>query len=155
MSVACLVYVNMVLVKSENLNLYENIKICAFILKFFGNLWSILEALIFFGFCSWSIILEIIHIWRPDWGWGRGIRQKQDDIGCRGWGVANVQDAQSLFFLLKKIGFAPWPDIILSQRLIYYWQEIFLLTLVSDRKSHPLIIPLHCLWAKWNNRTCG
>ena len=22
-------------------------------------------------------------------------------------------------------------------------------------RSHPLIIPLHCLWAKSNNRTCG
>ena len=34
-------------------------------------------------------------------------------------------------FLLKKIGFAPWPDIMLSQT-IYYWPEIFLLTLASD-----------------------
>ena len=36
-------------------------------------------------------------------------------------GLASVLDTLSLFFfLLKKIGFAPWPDIILSQTLIYF-----------------------------------
>ena len=40
-------------------------------------------------------------------------------------------------FLLKKIGFAPWPDIMLSQT-IYCWQEMF----ASDVRqwSHPLKI---------------
>ena len=35
-------------------------------------------------------------------------------------------------FLLKKIGFALWPDIKL---IIYSWQEIFLLTLTSDNET--------------------
>ena len=40
------------------------------------------------------------------------------DVG--GWGLGSVLDIQSLFFLLKKIGFAPRPDIMLSQALKYY-----------------------------------
>ena len=51
-------------------------------------------------------------------------------------------------FLSKKIGFVPWPDIIMSQT-IYYWQEIFILTLRQTVKS------LHCLWLKSHNRTRG
>ena len=66
-------------------------------------------------------------------------------------GVTSVLDVQSLFFLIKKIGFAPWPNIMLSQT-IFYWKEIFLFTLTS---GNPLLIPLHCLWAKPNNRTRG
>ena len=42
---------------------------------------------------------------------------------------------------------------MLSQTL-NYWQESFLFTLTSDW-SHPLMIPLHCLWTKSNNRTRG
>ena len=41
------------------------------------------------------------------------------DVGGS-WGLASVLDTLSLFFLLKKIGFAPWPDIMLSQTLIYF-----------------------------------
>ena len=37
-----------------------------------------------------------------------------------------------VFFLLKKNGFVPRPGIMLSQTLIYYGQEIFLLTLMSN-----------------------
>ena len=68
----------------------------------------------------------VILIWRPLWGWR--VRQKWDVIGGRGrrGGLASVLDVQSLFFLLKKIGFVPWSDIMPSQTLIYIWQEIFL-----------------------------
>ena len=56
---------------------------------------------------------------------------------------------QSLFFLLQKIGY--WVCAMTrhnaSQTSIYYWQQILLLTL--------LMIPLHFLWAKSNNRTRG
>ena len=34
--------------------------------------------------------------------------------------VVGVVDVQSLFFSLKKIGLAPWPETMLSQTLIYY-----------------------------------
>ena len=72
----------------------------------------------------------------------------------RRWGLASILDVQSLFFLLRKNGFAPWPGIMLSQTLIDYWQEIFLLTDVRTW-THPSMIPLHCLWAKSNNTTRG
>ena len=60
--------------------------------------------------------------------------QKWDVIGYRGRGVASVLDFESLNFLLKQIGFAPWPDIMLSQT-IYYWQEIFLVGLESHSEA--------------------
>ena len=59
-----------------------------------------------------------------------------------------------LIFLSKKIGFVPWPDM-LDQTLIYYWQEIFLLTLDVRDWGHSLMVPLHWFWAKSNNRTRG
>ena len=40
--------------------------------------------------------------------------------GSEGVGVASVLDGHSLIFLLKKIVFVLWPDIMLSQTLIYY-----------------------------------
>ena len=98
----------------------------------------------------------MIHIWRPFWGLGGRVRQKWDvvrDTGRRR--LASVLDVQYLIFLLKEIGFASWPDIMLCQTLIYYCQEIFLLTLTVRQWSHPLIIPLHCLQAKSNNRARG
>ena len=64
--------------------------------------------------------------------WSGVLRQKWDVIVLRELGLASVLEVQSLF-LLQKIGFAWWPDIMLNQT-IYYWQEIFLLTLRSDRK---------------------
>ena len=67
-------------------------------------------------------------------------------------GLASVLDVQSLFILLKKIGTALCPEIML---IIYFWQKN--LSFDSDVRqwSHPLMIPLHCLWDKLNNRTCG
>ena len=86
---------------------------------------------------------------------GGGLRWKWDVTGHRGWGVKECSGRQILTFLLKKIEFAPWPDIKLSQRLIYYWQEIFVFDSDVRQRSHTLMIPLHCLWAKSNNRTRG
>ena len=68
---------------------------------------------------------------------GQGRNEMLSNV--EGWGVASLLDFQSLFFLLQKIGFAPSPDIMLSQTLIYYWQEIFLLTVRQWR--HPFMIP--------------
>ena len=62
--------------------------------------------------------------WGLGWGEGGGI------------GVSEYSgSAIFIFFLFKKIGFAPWPDIILNQKLIYHWHEIFLLTLPSDSEA--------------------
>ena len=75
------------------------------------------------------------------------------DLG--GGALVSVLDVQSLFPLLKEIGFVPWPDFILNQTLVYYWQEIFFFDSDIRQWSHPSMIPLHCLWAKSNNKTHG
>ena len=54
------------------------------------------------------------------------------------------------FFLLQNIGFARWPDIILSQTLIYYWQEIFVLALTSD--SEVILKWYHCIVFRLNRK---
>ena len=59
------------------------------------------------------------------------------DVG--GWGFSECSGRPIFVFLLKKIGFVPWPDIVLSEILINYWQEIFLLTLTSDSEA------IHCI----------
>ena len=58
-------------------------------------------------------------------------------LEVRDGGLAIILDVQSFCFLLRKVWFSLWPDIMLSQTLIYYWQEIFLLTDVRHW-SHPL-----------------
>ena len=57
------------------------------------------------------------------------------DVGVVVWRVFWMSN---IYFLLKKIWFAPWPEIMLSQTLIYCWQEMF----GSDVRqwSHPLKI---------------
>ena len=98
------------------------------------------------------------YIWTPLWrgvcvwggrrrGGGGGLRQKWDVIRRRGWvkGVSRVLDVQSLFFLLKKNGFAPWADIMLLTRNLSFDSGV-------RQWSFPLMIPLHCFWAKSNNR---
>lgn len=64
-------------------------------------------------------------------------QKKLDVVGRRGMEAWECS-GNLIFtgFLSKKIGFAPWPHIMLSQALIYYWQqEIFLFTLVSDSEA--------------------
>ena len=58
------------------------------------------------------------------------------DVGVGGGGgLASVLAVQSLFFfLLKKIGLPPWQHIMLSQT-IYYWQAIFLFSLMYDSEA--------------------
>ena len=49
-----------------------------------------------------------------------------------------------IFFLLKKIEFVPW----LTQTLVYYWQEIFLLTLTPDSEAIPSWY--YCIFCRLN-----
>ena len=63
-----------------------------------------------------------------------------------GKGLARVLDVQSSYFLLKKIGFTPWPNM-LSQTMCY-WQEIFFLTLTSD--SEAILEWYHCIVCRLN-----
>ena len=69
--------------------------------------------------------------------------------GCVGWGWSNCSGCPIFIFLLKKNGFAPWQGIMLVQKLIYYWQDS---ELNVRQWSHSLMRPLHCLWAKSNDR---
>ena len=68
------------------------------------------------------------------------------------WDIIGRVDVQSLFFLLRKIGFAPWPDIMLIQTLINYWQEIFFLTDVRQSSLNGLnwtterVVNLNVTW---------
>ena len=99
---------------------------------------------------SFRVQFGVMHIWRPLWGnVGEGSKQKWDVIGRRGWGISECSASPVFIFLLKKIGFSPWQDVMLSQT-IYYWQDIFPLTLTSDCETsfNNTIIQLHCLWAK-------
>ena len=57
----------------------------------------------------------------------RVVRQKWDAIGRSGVVGNECPGLLILFLLLRKTGFAPWLDIMLSQTLIYYWEKISLL----------------------------
>ena len=62
--------------------------------------------------------------------------QKQNVIGRRVEGDGSKCSARPVFiFVLKKTGFAPWPDIIRNETLIYYWQIFF-----SEAILHRLMI---------------
>ena len=84
-----------------------------------------------------------------------GVRQKWDVIVRRGvWKVSECLRSPVFTFLLKKIGFAPWPNIMLS-----FLSKLLRKNLPIDSGvrewSYPLKILLHCLWAESNNRMCG
>ena len=101
-----------------------------------------------FSFRQLHNFLGVIHIWCLLWG---RLRQNWDVIGLmgvgRGEGVSDFLDGESLFFLLKKIGFELKINILLTRYLLFD----------SDVRqwSHPLMIPMHCLWAKSNTKTRG
>ena len=71
-----------------------------------------------------------------------------------GGGVASVLDIQSLFFFIKEnwicvmTRYHAEPNIILLIRNVSSDSEV-------RQWSHPLMIPLHCLWVKLNYRTRG
>ena len=86
------------------------------------------------------------------WAWG--LRQKWNVIGIRGVGrLASAVDVQSFFIkenwicAMNRDHAEPNISKLLTRNLSFD----------SDVRqwSHPLIIPLHCLWAKSSNITCG
>ena len=118
-------------------SIYRKVWWCIFQLLIIATVTSVITLTLISGDTTYDV-----HTWHPLWGAGvlrQGKNEILSDVGEWGRGVASVLDVQSLFFLLQKIGFAPWPDIMLSQTLIYYWQEIFLLTVRQWR--HPFMIP--------------
>ena len=55
------------------------------------------------------------------WQGGGGVRQKLDVIRHHGWGIRECSGRPIfIFLLLKKIWFAPWPNVMLSETSIYY-----------------------------------
>ena len=88
----------------------------------------------------------MIHIRCPHWG-GGGLRQKWDIIERRGWGVSKCFGRPIFIFLLKKIGFAPWPGIMLIvlARNFPFDPDV-------RHWSYSLMETLRCLWVKLNNR---
>ena len=87
-------------------------------------------------------------------GWVR-VRQKGDFIGRRGLGVSKCPERPIFIFLLKKIGFVPWLDIMRSQAYNILLTKSLPFDSEIRQWSHLLMIPLHCLWAKLSNRMCG
>ena len=82
---------------------------------------------------------------------GFGVRFKAKNkmlLDIEKWGVSKCSGRPIVTFLLKKIGFALWPEIMLSQKLIYYWQEIFFLTLTLD--SEAILWLYHCIVCEVN-----
>ena len=69
-------------------------------------------------------------------------------------GGASFPYVQSLIFLIKKIGLAPWEDNMMSQ-IRYIINKKSSNWIWVRQWSYPLIIPLLCLWAKSNKRTRG
>ena len=85
---------------------------------------------------------------------GKSILSGWDIIGRMGWGVASVLHAQHLFFYSRKF------DLNYYQTSCWFKHYILStrnLPIDSGARqwSHPLMIPLHCLWAKLNNRGGG
>ena len=74
-----------------------------------------------------------------------GKNEKLSDVG--GWRASKCSGRPIFIFLLKKTEFAPWRSIM---QIIYYWQEIFLLTLTSDSEAIPSWY--HCIFCV-RNRT--
>ena len=101
----------------------------------------------------------MINIWRPLWwrlGVGVGGYGKNEMFrGVGGGGLTSVQDVQSFFIIIKENWICavtrhhaePNINMLLARNLPFD----------SDARqwSHTLMIPLHCLWAKSNNRTRG
>ena len=90
--------------------------------------------------------------WMGEVGLGKlGVKAKMRCYRTQGGrGLASVLHVQSLFFLLKKIGFAPWPCIMLSQTLIYLLLTRNLLFDTDTRKwSHTLMISMHVCGINW------
>ena len=88
-------------------------------------------------------------------GGGGGIKKKLDVIGLRGMGISECSGRPIFIFFVKENWICAMtrhytePNInILLIRNLHFESDI-------KQSSHPLMIPLHCLRAKWNNTTCG
>ena len=70
------------------------------------------------------------------------------------WGLASVLDVQS-FFVFKE----NWVCVMTRNHAGLNINILLTRNLPFDtevrQRSNPLMIPLHCLWAKSINRTCG
>ena len=85
---------------------------------------------------------------------GLGLRQKWDNSGRRGEGVKEIFWTSNLFFIKEN-----WICTMNRHHAESNINILLTRNLPIDsgvrQWSHPLMIPLHCLWAKSNNRTRG
>ena len=121
-----------------------------------------LTSVIFFQSFSFSFSQNQTLILSKGWythdvhyeGSWREVRQKWDVIGRRGWGCSECSGRPIFIFFIKE-------DWICAMTKHHAESNInILLTrnfpFDSDiRQSHLLMILLHCLWVKLNNRTRG
>ena len=78
---------------------------------------------------------------------GEGVWQKWEVIGWRGWGVSKCSRHLIFIFFIKE----NWICAITRHHA-----EPNNISLTRNLAvSHPVMIPLHCVWAKSNNRTRG
>ena len=86
-------------------------------------------------------------------GAGERVRQKWDVIGHKGWWVGECSGHPTFIFFIEEnwisttTAYNAEPNNILLTRNLLFHSDVW-------QWSHPLLMPLHCSWAKWNNRTC-
>ena len=105
---------------------------------------------------SWKEILEkqlgVIHIWRPLWG---ELRQKWDVNRRSRVGVSECSGRPTFIFFIKENWICAMTRHHAKPNINTLLTRNFPFEFDTGQWSHPLMIPLHCLWAKSNNRTRG
>ena len=87
---------------------------------------------------------------------GETVRQEWADvIGRRGWGLVSVLDLQSLFSFIRENWICAMTRHHAEPNINISLTKKFPFDYDVRQWFHPLMIPLHCLWAKSNNRTRG
>ena len=98
------------------------------------------------------ILWWVIHIWRPLW-W---VRRKLDVIGCRGMLRSYECCGCPIFiFFIEEDRICAMTRHHAESNISILLTRYLLFASAVRQWSHPLMIPLPCLWAKPNNKTRG
>ena len=96
----------------------------------------------------------MIHIWRPlRRGWG--VMQNWDVIGRRGVRGSECSGRPVFIFFIKEIWICAMTRHHAESNINILWTRNLPTDSGVREWSYPLMIPLHCLWTKSNNRTRG
>ena len=93
----------------------------------------------------------MIHIWRPLWEGWMVVRPKWDVIGRREWGVSECPGSPIFIFFLRE----NWVSAMSRHHTIILLARNLPFDSDFRQWNYPLMILLHCLWTKSNNRTRG